>query len=43
MLGWIVRIALGDLEVAAISGHKSMQMLRRYMHGKSSTLRLGLV
>ncbi len=29
---------LGDQEVAAISGHKSMQMLKRYTHLRSATL-----
>ncbi|MEE4109363.1 MAG: site-specific integrase [Halieaceae bacterium] len=28
----LVEVGLGDQEVAAISGHKSMQMLRRYTH-----------
>jgi len=28
----LVEAGLGDQEVAAISGHKSMQMLKRYTH-----------
>ena len=34
----LVEAGLSDLEVAAISGHKSMQMLRRYTHLRSSDL-----
>ena len=33
-----VEAGLGDQEVAAISGHKSMQMLRRYTHLRSEDL-----
>ena len=34
----LVEAGLGDQEVAAISGHKSMQMLRRYTHLRSEDL-----
>jgi integrase len=34
----LVEIGLGDQEVAAISGHKSMQMLRRYTHLRAEDL-----
>ena len=33
-----VEIGLSDQEVAAISGHKSMQMLRRYTHLRTEDL-----
>ena len=33
-----VEAGLGDQEVAAISGHKSMQMLKRYTHLRSANL-----
>ena len=49
--GWadrLVEAGLGDQEVAAISGHRSMQMLRRYTHLRAEDLverldRLGVV
>ena len=34
----LVEAGLGDQEVAAISGHKSMQMLRRYTHLRAEDL-----
>ncbi len=34
----LVEMGLSDQEVAAISGHKSMQMLRRYMHLRAEDL-----
>ena len=34
----LVEAGLGDQEVAAISGHKSMQMLRRYTHLRTEDL-----
>ena len=34
----LVEMGLGDQEVAAISGHKSMQMLRRYTHLRAEDL-----
>ena len=34
----LVEAGLGDQEVAAISGHKTMQMLRRYTHLRSEDL-----
>lgn len=34
----LVEGGLGDQEVAAISGHKSMQMLRRYSHLRAEDL-----
>lgn len=34
----LVEAGLGDQEVAAISGHKSMQMLRRYTHLRAEEL-----
>jgi integrase len=34
----LVEAGLGDQEVAAISGHKSMQMLRRYTHLRAENL-----
>ncbi|MBO9469603.1 site-specific integrase [Endozoicomonas sp. G2_2] len=34
----LVELGLGDQEVAAISGHKSMQMLRRYTHLRAEDL-----
>lgn len=34
----LVDAELGDQEVAAISGHKSMQMLRRYTHLRAEDL-----
>jgi integrase len=34
----LVEIGLGDQEVAAISGHKSMQMLKRYTHLRAEDL-----
>ena len=34
----LVEVGLGDQEVAAISGHKSMQMLRRYTHLRAEDL-----
>lgn len=34
----LVEAGLGDLEVAAISGHKAMQMLKRYTHLRSALL-----
>ncbi len=34
----LVEAGLGDQEVAAISGHKSMQMLRRYTHLRAQDL-----
>ena len=34
----MVEAGLGDQEVAAISGHKSMQMLRRYTHLRAEDL-----
>ena len=44
----LVEAGLGDQEVAAISGHRSMQMLRRYTHLRAEDLverldRLGVV
>lgn len=33
-----IEAGLGDLEVAAISGHKSMQMLKRYAHLRAGSL-----
>ena len=33
-----VEAGLGDQEVAAISGHKSMQMLKRYTHLRAEDL-----
>mgnify|MGYP002700386530 FL=1 len=33
-----VEAGLSDLEVASITGHKSMQMLKRYTHLRSETL-----
>jgi integrase len=34
----LVEMGLSDQEVAAISGHKSMQMLRRYTHLRTEDL-----
>ncbi|WP_280337906.1 tyrosine-type recombinase/integrase [Salinicola acroporae] len=34
----LVEAGLSDQEVAAISGHKSMQMLRRYTHLRAEDL-----
>ena len=34
----LVEVGLGDQEVAAISGHKSMQMLKRYTHLRAEDL-----
>ncbi len=34
----LMEVGLGDQEVAAISGHKSMQMLRRYTHLRAEDL-----
>ena len=34
----LVEAGLGDQEVAAISGHKSMQMLKRYTHLRAEDL-----
>jgi len=34
----LVEAGPGDQEVAAISGHKSMQMLRRYTHLRAEDL-----
>lgn len=34
----LVEIGLGDQEIAAISGHKSMQMLKRYTHLRAEDL-----
>ena len=34
----LVEAGLGDQEVAAISGHKSMQMLKRYTHLRGEDL-----
>jgi len=34
----LVEVGLGDLEVAAISGHKAMQMLKRYTHLRAEQL-----
>ena len=34
----INKTPLGDQEVAAISGHKSMQMLKRYTHLRAEDL-----
>lgn len=34
----LVEIGLGDREVAAISDHKSMQMLKRYTHLRAEDL-----
>jgi integrase len=34
----LVEAGLGDQEVAAISGHKSMQMLKRYIHLRAEDL-----
>ena len=34
----LIEAGLGDQEVAAISGHKSMQMLRRYTHLRAEDL-----
>jgi len=34
----LVEAGLGDLEVAAISGHKAMQMLKRYTHLRAEQL-----
>ena len=34
----LVESGLGDQEVAAISGHKSMQMLKRYTHLRAEDL-----
>ncbi len=34
----LVEAGLGDLEVASISGHKSMQMLKRYTHLRAEDL-----
>jgi integrase len=41
----LVESGLNDQEVAAISGHKSMQMLKRYTHLRAADLvkKLGLV
>jgi integrase len=41
----LVESGLNDQEVAAISGHKSMQMLKRYIHLRAEDLvkKLGLV
>ena len=36
--GELAHTKLGDQEVAAISGHKSMQMLRRYTHLRAEDL-----
>ena len=35
---YLVEAGLGDQEVAAISGHRSMQMLRRYTHLRAEDL-----
>jgi integrase len=34
----LVEVGLGNQEVAAISGHKSMQMLKRYTHLRAEEL-----
>ena len=34
----LVEAGLGDQEVSAISGHKSMQMLKRYTHLRAEDL-----
>jgi integrase len=34
----LVELGLGDQEVAAVSGHKSMQMLKRYTHLRAEDL-----
>ncbi len=38
----LVEAGLSDQEVAAISGHKSMQMLKRYTHLRAEDLVLKL-
>ncbi|MBY0576250.1 MAG: tyrosine-type recombinase/integrase [Gallionellaceae bacterium] len=35
---WLVEAGLGDKEVSAISGYKSMQMLKRYTHLRTKDL-----
>jgi hypothetical protein len=34
----LVETGLGDQEVAAVSGHESMQMLKRYTHLRAENL-----
>lgn len=37
-VSWFVELGLSDQEVSAISGHKSMQMLQRYIHLRTENL-----